>query len=634
MPEAERPLDFIALGRAAVDLYGEQIGARLEDMSSFAKYLGGCPANISVGAARLGLKPAMITRVGDEHMGRFVRETLAAEGVDVSHVRTDPKRATGLVILGIRDRDTFPLIFYRDFCADMAIAAEDFDASARALVVTGTHFSTPGTDWASRTAMRHAREAGTRIVFDIDYRPVLWGLTGRGAGENRFVESQAVTRHLQSIVPHCDLIVGTEEEIHIAGGSTNTLVALRTLRGLSPGVIVLKRGHQGCAVFTGAIPESLEDGIVHAGFPVEVLNVLGAGDAFLAGLLRGWLSGLEWHESAGIANACGALVVSRHGCAPAMPSWTELQEFFIRFDKPGLPSPLRLHADLGLAEVHRVTAGRRAWPQVCALAFDHRRQFEELAARHAAPLAWISRFKALVGEALLRAGQDVPGAGGIVDDRYGGEVLFKLTGRGLWLARAAEKPTVVPLQFEHGPDITTTLRAWPAEQVAKALVTYRAGHAALQAAQEQGLAALYRACVATGHELLVEVILPPESGSDMVCEAMRCYYAAGVRPDWWKLPPMRRAQGWQDAGDILREQDRYCRGMLVLGQDAAEAQLQEAFRAAANEPLVKGFAVGRSIFWESAEAWFGGRMSDRQVVDAVAANYARIAGLWRRRAER
>ena len=117
-----RKFDFIALGRAAVDLYGEQIGGRLEDMTSFAKYLGGCPANISVGAARLGLKPAMLTRVGDEQMGRFVRETLAAEGVDVSHVRTDPKRLTALVILGIRGEDSFPHIFYRDNVADMGVA--------------------------------------------------------------------------------------------------------------------------------------------------------------------------------------------------------------------------------------------------------------------------------------------------------------------------------------------------------------------------------------------------------------------------------------------------------------------------------------------------------------------------------
>ena len=140
-------LDLICMGRAAVDLYGEQIGARLEDQSSFAKYLGGCPANIAVGAARLGLKAAMLTRVGDEHNGRFVRETLAAEGVDVSHVKTDPHRLTALVFLAIRDRDTFPLIFYRHECADMGIAAADFDAafigSARALLVSGTHFSQP-----------------------------------------------------------------------------------------------------------------------------------------------------------------------------------------------------------------------------------------------------------------------------------------------------------------------------------------------------------------------------------------------------------------------------------------------------------------------------------------------------------
>ena len=116
-----RPLDLICLGRAAVDLYGEQIGGRLEDMQTFSKYLGGSPANTAVGLARLGLKPAMLTRVGDEHNGRFVRETLAAEGVDVSHVKTDPQRLTALVFLGIQDRETFPLVFYRDNCADMAV---------------------------------------------------------------------------------------------------------------------------------------------------------------------------------------------------------------------------------------------------------------------------------------------------------------------------------------------------------------------------------------------------------------------------------------------------------------------------------------------------------------------------------
>ncbi len=140
----DRPLDLICLGRGAVDLYAEQLGARLEDVASFAKYIGGCAANIAVGTARQGLKSSMLLRVGDDHMGRFVRETLAREGVETGHVSTDPSRLTALVLLGIKDRDTFPLIFYRENCADMALAEGDFDAgfigSAKALLVTGTHF--------------------------------------------------------------------------------------------------------------------------------------------------------------------------------------------------------------------------------------------------------------------------------------------------------------------------------------------------------------------------------------------------------------------------------------------------------------------------------------------------------------
>src|SRR5262249_55387204 len=157
------------VGRVSVDLYGQQAGGRLEDMASFAKYVGGCPANIAIGAARLGLRSALLSRVGDEHMGRFVREQLEREGVDTSGLVTDPHRLTALVILGIRDSFTFPLIFYRENCADMALCAEDvaepFIASARAVVVTGTHFSTPTVAAASRRAMAIARARGAKVIF-------------------------------------------------------------------------------------------------------------------------------------------------------------------------------------------------------------------------------------------------------------------------------------------------------------------------------------------------------------------------------------------------------------------------------------------------------------------------------------
>lgn len=632
---ASRRFDFIALGRAAVDFYGEQVGGRLEDMASFAKYLGGCPANISVGAARLGLKPAMLTRVGDEHMGRFVRETLAAEGVDVSHVKTDPRRLTALVVLGIRDRNTFPLIFYRENCADMAVDAEDFDAafiaSARALIVTGTHFSTAHVDRTSRRAIAYARAAGTEVVLDIDYRPVLWGLTGHGLGEERFVASTDVTAHLQSIAPLCDLIVGTEEEIHIAGGSTDTLAAVRALRAVTAATIVVKRGAQGCTVFTGAIPDRFADAIDCPGFPVEVFNVLGAGDGFMAGLMRGWLRGETWETSSRYANACGALVVSRHGCAPAMPSWTELDCFLARSDRPD-----RLHEDTRTAYLHRVTAGRRRRAEIFALAFDHRRQFDDLAAQHGQPLARVAAFKRLIAAALDAAGDPLR-AGAIVDERFGRDCLHEMAGTHLWVARPVELPGAVPLEFEAGDDLSTTLRAWPAGQVAKCLIQYHPDDPEpLRRAQVSQLRRLQQAAHATGHEWLLEIVPPTERGIEdggWVAGAASQFYAAGLLPEWWKLPPMRLPQAWRAVGAVIAREDPYCRGILVLGLDAEETALAESFAAARTEPRVAGFAVGRHIFWSAAEDWFAGRCADAEATERIAQRYRAVVAAWEAAAE-
>ncbi|HSQ10583.1 MAG TPA: PfkB family carbohydrate kinase, partial [Burkholderiaceae bacterium] len=214
-----RRFDLVCIGRAAVDLYGEQIGASLQEVSTFARYLGGSPANTAVGCARLGLRPAMLTRVGDEQNGEFVRNELARAGVDVTHVVADPRHLTALVFLSIRDENTFPLLFYRDRCADMALTVDDVDdsliASANALLISGTHLSQESTRAACRKAIAAAVAAGTRVALDIDFRPVLWGLRPLGDGATRYVESSIVTDTLHEFLSSCDLIVGTEEEFAI-----------------------------------------------------------------------------------------------------------------------------------------------------------------------------------------------------------------------------------------------------------------------------------------------------------------------------------------------------------------------------------------------------------------------------------
>jgi len=633
---ADRPLDVICLGRAAVDLYGEQIGSRLEDVSGFAKYLGGSSANIAFGTSRLGLRSAMLTRVGDEHMGRFVREELAAAGVDVSHVVTDPERLTGLVILGLKDKETFPLIFYRRDCADMAISKDDFSpefiASSRALLITGTHFSTEQTYEASKTAMEHARAAGTRVILDIDYRPVLWGLTGIGEGENRFVSDDSVSAHLQTVLPFCDLIVGTEEEVHIAGGTTDTLSALKRIRELSDATIVLKLGALGCTVLEGAIPDSMDSFEVFTGVRVEVLNVLGAGDAFLSGFLRGWLRDESPERCCAYANACGALVVSRHGCAPAIPSGEELDYYLQHAHQ--IPRP---DQDTELNYLHRVTTRHNgAWNEICGLAFDHRKQLFDMAKATGADPARIKTLKRLLVKATER-GAATAGLNGnvgvLIDDTYGQDALNDVTGQGWWIGRPVELPSSLPIELEGGRSIGSRLQEWPREHVVKCLIFYHPDHSIeTRLAQERQAMELYKACCASGHELLLELIPPrdmPQDDSTLVRSIAR-FYNLGIRPDWWKLPSPSRA-AWAQISDLIKTRAPHCRGVVLLGLDAPIDEIREGFNNTAGFDICKGFTIGRTLWAKESRQWLAGELDDEGLINSVSNNYLQLIQYWRER---
>lgn len=627
-----RPLDVISLGRSCVDLYGEQVGTRLEDVQTFGKYIGGCATNIAVGTSRLGLKSALITRVGNEQLGRFVVETLNHEGVDTSQITTDPERLTALVFLAIKDRDNFPHIFYRENCADMALSEANIDpafiASSKALVVTGTHFSTPGVDKASRAAIRAAKDAGTRVILDIDYRPVIWGLTSHADGEGRFIESDKVTAHLQTVLTDCDLIVGTEEEIHIAGGSTDTLAAVKNIREQSDAAIVVKRGPLGCVVFPDAIPDDLEKGISAQGVTVEVFNTLGAGDGFMSGFLRGWLRDEDWETCCKLANGTGAIVVSRNGCSPSMPSWEELNAFLSEQDNT---VPVRENAKLN--QLHHATTRWKEWPQIVTLAFDHRTQLEEIADKTGADYTRLPALKEIIAKGAEQAANGTAGRGIIVDDRYGQTVLNRMGGNGWWIARPVEEPGSLPLAFEAGDQLGLTLRTWPSDHVAKCLVFYHPDDDdQLRTSQENSLFELYTVCRETGHELLIEVIPPADKPVDdeTLSRALANLYARGIVPDWWKLPPPSPA-AWKNIETVINDNDPHCRGVVLLGLNAPESELKAGFDAAAGQDLCKGFAVGRSIFQAPAEAWLAGKADDATTITAIAENYRRVLDLWNAR---
>lgn len=625
------PLEVITIGRASVDLYGQQIGSRLEDITSFAKSVGGCPANISVGTARLGLRSALLTRVGDEQMGRFIREQLTREGVNVDGLKTDKERLTALVLLSVEDEGVSPMIFYRSDCADMALAPEDIDeafiASARSIVVTGTHFSRPNSDAAQRKAIRIMKAKGGKVVFDIDYRPNLWGLAGHAEGFERYVKSDRVSAQLKTVLPDCDLIVGTEEEIMIASGADDCLSALKTIRSLSSATIVLKRGAMGCIVYDGPISDDLEDGVVGKGFPIEIYNVLGAGDAFMSGFLRGWLGGEDHATAATWANACGAFAVSRLLCAPEYPTFEELQFFLKNGSKH-----LALRKDQAINHIHWATTRRRDIPSLMALACDHRVQLEDVAAKAGADPARIEEFKVLAVKAAAKVAAGRDGYGMLIDEKHGRKAMFEFARHSFaWLGRPVELPGSRPLRFEFSQDIGSQLVEWPVDHCIKCLCFYHPDDpAALKEEQQQKLRALFEGARKVGRELLIEIIAGKHGKLDdtTIPRALEELYALGIKPDWWKLEPQASSGAWAKVEAVILKHDPWCRGVVLLGLEAPQDELEAAFAATAKVPIVKGFAVGRTIFVHAAEQWLAGKMSDDEAIADMAQRFEQLTDAW------
>jgi 5-dehydro-2-deoxygluconokinase len=306
--------DVLAVGRSSIDLYAHEIGRAMPDVRSFDAYVGGCPTNVSVGTRRLGLRSALLTAVGDDQVGDFVTAFLDREQVETRFIPRKPGRRTSAVILTIQPPDRFPLTFYRDNCADRALTIEDVARApvgdSRVVFLTGTGLSHDPARDATLAAAAAARAAGVPVVVDIDYRSDQW----EGA--------DAFSAQMRGLLRSATLAIGTEEELAAASGAQDVAAGAAALLESGIEALVLKRGARGSTIVRrGAPPADV------APFPIEVLNVLGAGDAFASGFLYGYLQGWPLERAARMGNACGAIVVTRHGCANFMPTLDEVSAF-------------------------------------------------------------------------------------------------------------------------------------------------------------------------------------------------------------------------------------------------------------------------------------------------------------------
>ena len=320
------------MGRCSIDLYSNDIGAPFVEIKTFGAFVGGSPTNIAVGAHRLGLRTALLTAVGEDLVGDFILHFLEREGVVTGYIPRKPGTRTPAVLLGIEPPDRFPLVFYRDNAADRQLTREDVAATpiseARAFEFAGTNLSVEPSRSATGYAAEQAKAAGATVFMDLDFRADQWG------------EVREYGPAVRAVLPQVDVTIGTEEEIKATNlqEADQLLVehsqmtapkvagplepALNTLLDLGTGAVVVKRGAAGASVY-------LKDGerIDVPGFRVEVLNVLGAGDAFACGLIYGRLKQWDWYRATRMGNACGAILVTRQGCADFMPYDREAFEF-------------------------------------------------------------------------------------------------------------------------------------------------------------------------------------------------------------------------------------------------------------------------------------------------------------------
>jgi 5-dehydro-2-deoxygluconokinase len=304
--------DVLAMGRSSIDLYAHEIGCSIVDVRSFDAYVGGCPTNVSVGTRRLGLRSALLTAVGHDQVGDFVVAFLDREGVDTSFIPRKRGRRTSAVVLTIQPPDKFPLTFYRDNCADRGLTIADVDRApvdrSRVVFVTGTGLSHEPARAATFAAAERAADA--TVVVDIDYRPDQWD------------SASAFAMQIQELLALATLAIGTEEEVSAAAGRQHAETDATALLATGIEALVVKRGVRGATIVRRG------DGPVDVPpFPVDVLNVLGAGDAFASGLLYGYLQGWPLERAARMGNACGAIVVTRHGCANFMPTLDDIEPF-------------------------------------------------------------------------------------------------------------------------------------------------------------------------------------------------------------------------------------------------------------------------------------------------------------------
>ncbi|HVB00388.1 MAG TPA: PfkB family carbohydrate kinase [Acidimicrobiales bacterium] len=616
MSSEEQRFDLLCVGRLGVDLYGEQDGTPLDAIQTFVKYVGGSAANVCVGVARLGLITAMCSRVGDEGLGQFVLDALSREGINTTLVQRDPIHPTGVVALALYKRESFPRIFFYTDSADLSFeqAQLDWNTIGRtdAVLLTGSYLVNASLLACSHAIASSVHERGGRVVLDVDYRPVLWSLVPVGSGNDMQTSSPQVTEIYQKILPVCDLVVGTEEEIAVAGGSTDVHAALCKIRSLTEAAIVLKRGAKGASVYDGPIPAKLDEGIGAPSYSVDVLNNTGAGDAFLSGFLSRWLRNHKYRECVQSGNASGAIVVTRNGCTPAMPFADEQARFM---SQAGIRRP---DDDEVMERLHRIGSRRPTVPWRFLLSL---RDLDLLALIKgpASSSHKIDELRQLLSDAIFQVSDEEHAIGILVDSSIDREILEEAASREIFISRSIGSDRE-QLRDHDNEESGIELRTWHGEIIPTASAHIRRDRPKVETEHQwQHLARLMQTCRMMEREMLVDLCPQDESSlkGSALAQLLVEGYQAGVRPEYWMLPELTDPPGLAAIADLILEKDSSCRGYFLRTRPSETELQHKGLAEARNNVACRGVVQFDVCDPFVLNTWLRGSLHNAEFVDAI-----------------
>lgn len=594
----DKQFDLICLGEVAVELNVEQLYCDLREAQTYRQYLGGCCANVAAGAANLGLRTVIVSRVGQDPLGVFIRNELMNQKVDTRWLKISDKHKTGAILQSLNSENKRSKIYYKDNSADINLlesdCEEDLFKRSKALYINGNSLATANMRNVCQYAIQLAKSYGQKTILDVRFTPDLW------SGD----EKRNIVEHYKFFVSQCDVVIIESDDISVLGIIANEL-PITEIRLLTSAIILSKNSDNSCTAYAA---DSIAP-ITVPGYELDVLNRAGKDEAFASSFIYSYLREHDLVDSVKRSNAASAIISSRHASAPEMPTLDEIS----RLTEPEIISKFDIFSKVKAKESRK---------EVCLLAFDQRYYFTPGTQVEIEKIREFKNilYKGFINSQTYRLEKSIT-SGLIVDDNIPENELREDTNA--IICMPIESADSQLLKWISDRDLYSQILHRPKRWWVKVLVKIGPDMPVDKLEHQISmLSSLQEIC----HELDRTLLL--DLSTTNVLWAMRYIFQNNIMPHWWKLPSEYEYITWKKIETLAGYYQDNPRIMILGGDVVSTKDLENSFATAKECSWVEGFAIGRNIFLEVFIQWSNGKISHNMAIEKLGLEYDRMSRLW------